>query len=289
MLRSSILLGSVLLILPGAAVSSAVQPKNSFNISVQGDRLAFATIADYRRAVDEPSAETKAALARALGSLTGFTSLAQKQKAAKTEAIRDEYFAAILNPDMVVQIGDHIFRVDPAAERVHALPVKYADEYRDLLTGNARNPHIRSFSTGDDVLDRIESAGGVPKTFCSQSGIGGKSDSKLLGAMTVSADFVRYGLYFTLFAKSSPYGSSAYPYVMDFTGGISANKGAVYYRVRCGNTVNYVTTTSGSWHAIHQKFQSYQGSKNLNQVYFVYRLKLNGVYQTSNVGFRVNK
>lgn len=274
-------------------------PGDVIHVSVKGDRLAFASIEDYKRAVDQPTEETREQFSRSVAALKGFTSFAQKQSSAAARQaysdkvallIQDEYFASILNSNLVVQIGDSIIRVNPSKERVYVLPAAREKEYGDLIAGNARNKHIRVFSTSDDVLEAIQ-AGGTGQQTCNESGIGDLHSQAPAGSLTAMAGFVRYGIYFTLFAMVSPYGSSGFPYQFDFTGGIDASQGYVHYRVRCGDTVGHDISTSGSWVRTNQKFQSYQGSRNLSQVYFFYRLKdpVTGQYLTPNVGFRVNR
>jgi hypothetical protein len=294
-MRTSIASGVLLL---WSVLTLQAATAQNIKVSVKGDRLAFASVADYKRAVDEPSDRTKAGFARTVAALKGFTSLAEKQKSASPRAagpdsamIRDEYFAAILNADHVVQIGDYIFRIDPAVERVYVLPVEHEKEYSDLIAGNSRNTNLKVLSTNDDVLEKLQvAAQGTRGLFCSQSGIGSRHHNVPFGAFTAYADFNKYGIYYSLNAAVDPYGSSGFPYVFDFTGGITANKGYVYYHVRCGSTASYAIATGGSWKLTYQKYQSYQGSTNLNQVYFVFRIKSSaGVFQTPNVGFRVNK
>src|SRR5205085_6465339 len=113
----------------------AAEASDAINVSVKGDRLVFASLADYKRAVDQPSEQTKAEFARTVGALKGFTSFAQKPNSSPAlkiapdkvaSLVKDEYFASILNSDLVVQIGDNIFRINPSTERVYVLPA--ADE-----------------------------------------------------------------------------------------------------------------------------------------------------------------
>jgi hypothetical protein len=287
---------------PSQIVAGRPSSNDGIKVSMKGDRLAFASIADYKRTVDQPSEAIKKQFAQTVATLKGFTSFAQKQNfspALKTSRgkvaplIRDEYFASILNADLIVQIGDHIFRVNPSKERVYALSAANEKEYSDLIAENVRNSNIRTFSTNDDVLDVIQAGGKGPETLCSETGIGGRHSEAQVGSLTATADFVRYGIYFTLFAMVSPYGSSGFPYWFDFRGGLSANQGYVYYHARCGTTASYEISTKGSWMLTNRKYQSYQGSKNLNEVYFFYHLWSDGAlrsqYATPLVGFRVNK
>lgn len=297
-----ILLAALMLL--GCSLQAMAQgrPSSVINISVKGDRLAFASVADYKRAVDQPSKETKEQLARKIAALKGFTSFAQKQNSSTARQvdresvkllIEDEYFASILNANLVVQIGDQIFHINPSAERVYVLPAAYENEYSDLVNENTRNPHIRTFSTNDDVIEAIQGGPNGQETllFCTQSGIGGRYSQTLMGGgnKLATAEFKKYGIFFSLFATVDPQGTWPSPFTFDFTGGIGANAGYVYYHVRCGNTVSYAISTKGSWLLTKQKYQSYQGSKNLNEVYFFYRLKDGGSFATPPVGFRVNK
>lgn len=297
----ALILATVWVLPAWAPQAAAAQsgPEDVIQVSVKGDRLAFASIEDYRRAVDQPSEETRSQLARTIAALKGFTSFAQRQSSATARQgypgqvallIQDEYFASILNSNLVVQIGDSIIRVSPSKERVYVLPAANEKDYRDLILGNARNKKIRVFSTNEDVLDAIQ-AGGTGQPACREAGIGDLHSQAPAGSLTAMAGFLRYGIYFTLFAMVSPHESSGFPYQLDFTGGIDANQGYVHYRVRCGDTVSQEISTSGSRVRTKQTFQAYQGSRNLSEVYFFYRLKdpATGRFLTPNVGFRVNR
>jgi hypothetical protein len=302
-MKMKIIVGAALTLLTLAPQLAIAQNRSAdvINVLAKGDRLAFASIGDYRRAVDQPSEETKKQFAHTVAALRGFTSFAKKQNSSPTlrtqrdqvaSLIRDEYFASILNPDLVVQIGDHIFRVNPSTEHVYALPAANEKEYGDLIAENTGNSHVQRFSTGDNVLELIQTGGmSTNSLFCGQSGIGGYTNAAPFGTLTASADFNRYGLYFSLSASVSPIGSSGFMYTFEFTGGIGSSQGYVYYKPRCGNPVGYAISTKGSWTGTRQKYQSYQGSTNLNQVYFRYRIKNSGTgqYMTPYVGFRVNK
>ena len=109
-----------------------IQPQNQlngFNVSVKNDRLVFSTVADYQKAVDNPTAETRQNFLKTVNQLS-FTPLNKKAINATGELaalIHDEYFKTILNQDMVVQIGNHIYRVNPLTEKVYVLPVANED------------------------------------------------------------------------------------------------------------------------------------------------------------------
>jgi hypothetical protein len=265
------------------------------NVTLKGDRLVFASIAEYRRAVDQPSEETRQQLARTIATLTGFTSFAQASPDRDASLIQDEYFASILNAQLVVQIGDHIFRVNPAKESVYALSTANENEYSDLLAENVLNPHIRTFSVDDDVLDEIQEGGQAvrkqtqPLLLCKETGIGNQSAVRSLDGHEARAVFNRFGIYFTLFG-SVPNVTSHY--VLEFVGGIGDNLGHIFYRKRCGKAVSNSLAIIPSILFGVQRYTAYSGTTNLNQVYFFFRLNpylIPGAKPTGFVGFRVNK
>ena len=291
------------LLLSTASPLLAAEPSNpgDVKISLASDRLAFASIADYRAVVDEPSDDTKKKVTLAIKSLGGFTSFLKKQhpsQALKTydsslsSLIADDYFASLLNSDLVIQVDKYIFRINPSTQKIYVLQTKYENEYKDLLNENTRNPHIKVFSTEDDVLEQLEEAddSNTRKLICHESGIGSKHDSVQFMSFMVKADFNKYGIFFSLSGSVQPYSGSGFSMEFNFTGGIPASKGHIYYHVRCRSTADYEIVSRGSWHLTNQTYQSYQGSRNLNQVYFFYVLddKM-GNPRTRYVGFRVNK
>ena len=273
-------------VLGGDDAAKTHSPQASeFNVSIIKNRMAFKTVEDYERVVDNPKTELKNEFIKTINTLTNFNSYSKQlpssgdRSTRDARSIKDEYFASILNPDLVVQIGGYIFKVNPASEKVYALPVDDEAQYKDLISENTANTKIRVFSTNDDVLDLIRNHGTETRSlFCNQSGIGNKSAGAYInGSNLVTADYTKYGIYFSLVAKIGSIGSWPSLYVFDFTGG--KNKGYVHYHVRCGSTSDYSTATQGSWTGTYQKYASYQGSKNLNELYFGFRVKNAGTGQ----------
>lgn len=267
-------------------------------LSVKNNRLVFSSTASYRGIVDNTPQEYMEAFMVRVKGMTNFTSYHEylsSKGTAETHGIAgigNEFLETILNKDAAVQIGNYIYKIDPGNERVYALKAEHEKEYADLVSGNTANPNVYEFSTSDDVLDLIESGEkkGDQALLCSESGIGGRHISYPIagGTKNAYADFDRYGIYFSLHATIYPQGSWPSPYVFEFTNGIGA--GYIYYHVRCDNTVSYAVSSGGSWTGTTQKYQSYQGSKNLNKVYFYYRVQnsSSGQYETPYFGFRVN-
>src|SRR5258708_833644 len=99
----------------------ADDPLQKISVTVKNNRLVFTTRADYERAVNESKPDVRARVFERLKTLKGFTSLATTPSAAERLAggpprpsalITDDHFRSILNPDLVVQIGDSIVRVN---------------------------------------------------------------------------------------------------------------------------------------------------------------------------------
>ena len=251
-----------------------------FRLTAVGDRLAFQSIADYRKVVDQPDADLKATFLKTAASLGGFCSLKASPSSTDGPAalIHDDYFKSILNPDLVVQIGEDIFRVNPQKQRVFVLKATLPDQYPDLLAENEANPNIRVFSTGQNVLDLIENPAlstATENQFCKESGIGGYD--RATGLLPVSGNlgmegklhFNRFGIYYSLFAEVGTAQSGTLELLIDLE--------PVQYHARCGvtngpyNVYNYRSNSSPTFN--YQKYQSYQGSKNLNKVNFRGRFK----------------
>lgn len=258
-------------------------PSNKFNVLVIDKRLAFKTIADYEKIVNEPSEINKMMFLQEVKSLKGFTSFAQKQNPSSflskssenlKNLIKDDYFASILNSDLAVQIGSNIFKINPIKEKVYMLPVKNADQYKDLISEKNSNKNIQVYSTGDDVLEIIKSNGNK-SLFCHESGIGSYhafSGVVKVGNVNISGHlyFNRFGIYFSLFAEAV----AALNGVIVVTADIEP----VYYHVKCKNTVGpYNVKDYGAGNTLNLKrYQSYQGSRNLNEVFI--RAKFKGTY-----------
>lgn len=217
-----------------------------------------------------------------MSSFKDFTSLAEKnnQQAGYRTArdgmdtlIKDEYFKSMLNTDLAVQIEDYIYRVNPISEKVFALPAANANQYQDLISENIQNPALKEFSFNENVLEAIKNIGGDPTPkalFCGESGIGGYDRTtgviNIDNAGTIKMEgkihFNKYGIYFSLFAEVQTGTSGLTELTIDLV--------PVYYKIKCGGSAGpyNVYGYGGGSLLNYKKFQSYQGSKNLNKVYF---------------------
>ena len=279
-------------------------PATVLNVSVKNDLLVFKTTDDYREIVDNSSQEEKIKFTENVKSMNAFSSYYEYYSAKNPSVLSDasaievDFLQTILNKDAAVQIGDYIYKINKAQEKVFALHVSYSNEYNDVVSGNTSNPNILEFSTSDDVLDLIEQQGGIKaiNLLCSESGIGSRHEDEEVeeNGVVVSyayAHYTRAGIHFSLYAQIDPVPSNTFTYSFEFTGGVDANAGQVYYHVRCKNTVDYQISSVG-YHRTNtkQEYGSYEGTRSLNKVYFYYRVKKvsTGQYLTPYVGFRQN-
>lgn len=246
-------------------------------ISLSGNVLVFKTIEDYRRVVDNPTEEVSGTVTTVIKKFSKFQSYLTSRRRAIESAFNDEYFESMLNSDQVVQIGEHLFRVNPKAKKVFVLPASKINEYKDLVAENVANKSISVYSTDEDVLDLVAGASNQ-KMFgliCNEGGVGadaaqinftiGNTNYQTLAA------FNKYGIYFSLFAEVNPSAGSN-QFLFEFNNGF----GYIHWHARCGATADFGTTTAGNKNSnAKQRYESYQGSKNLANFFFKYRILVN--------------
>ena len=245
------------------------------------------TAKDYEIAINNPSEETKKAVLESIKPGDSFLSLEESQKRVtadrQTEKMKsllaEKYFSSILNRDSVVGIENKLFRINPNKNLAFVMELTGKEDedsilYGELVNENARNPKIKAYSLEEDVLDlvfnqsdsastrNVESASMNKGLFCSQSGIGSKaattgwlninSSSNMIG----SVFFNKFGIYFSLYADLQ---ATLSIYKL----GIEVQ--TVQYKPRCKSQVgpynSFPVVLSG-----YNRFQSYQGSTNLNKM-----------------------
>ncbi len=260
---------------------------NEFHVTVKDNRLVFQSRADYELVVNNPKENVRTEFIETVKAFTSFTSYANSTTVRNintSELINDTYFSLLLNTDLAIQIGGNIYKVDPLKEKVFVLPVSQENHYSDLVKENTSFPDIRVYSTGDNVLDLVEM--GVNRDlFCTESGIGGKADSQPFKDTYLYATYTRWGIYFSLRAYIVTGSVNTYHFDMN----------PVYYHVRCGKTVGpyQAANSAGDYSFVLgcQEYQSYQGSTNLNELYFVAKIRDNSTSPTTysaNVVLRAN-
>lgn len=267
-----------------ATPSPTISTTEEINVTSKNNLLIFASKADYQRAVDNPTEETKKKFLEKVNNLTSFVSInklmqnnPRTDSTDMTDILSDEYLSSILNEDLAVQIDDRIYKLDPTDDKVYVMKDEYIADYSDLVEGDLSNENIKEYSFDEDVLERVEMEEEPNRIFCSEHGCGPRGNSiTITGTQVLSLDYIKLGIYFTLKATISNIGSSQSGYIFDFTGGYTNNLGHVYNKKRCGPVNSYNLTTSGTWHGTYRKFQSYQGSTALNKLYLGCRVVNSG-------------
>lgn len=203
-------------------------------------------------------------------------------------------FPHLINKDQVIQVNKYIYKFDPSIGKVFVLKGVLNMFYSDLINEDLTNKNIEVFNIIDDVISMLENRDVPPPTnpqesrlFCRESGIGQGSDDG--GIYFKSDNTVKYnnrylkcnveydkqyaGLYHNLFAEGALYAVVYWPKANDYTTdhiinneSIRLELAPVYYHIRCGSTIGPYNTSKTGYSIV--KYQSYQGSKHLNQLYF---------------------
>lgn len=72
-----------------------------------------------------------------------------------TSSVGDEFLDYVLNRDLIVQIGNYIYRINKPNQAVFALHVDKVDNYDDLVAENTSNENILAFTTDDNVFELL--------------------------------------------------------------------------------------------------------------------------------------
>jgi hypothetical protein len=138
------------------------------------------------------------------------------------DLLSDNFLATMINSDGLVTIGNYIFNIDLVNEKCYAIHTSLltgangSANYNLIYTANVSSNYVFSFTTDDDVLDRLEEwSYPVSKTnivlntsrlFCREGGargekaIGGIEYFKS-GHAKCKAVYQKAGIYFALFGK----------------------------------------------------------------------------------------
>lgn len=269
-----------------------------FQLGNEGRFLVFNNENGYSHAVDNPSEDIQQNLHSRINALSHYSwkkYVEDHPNQGLETQIEDEYFASILSADKTVQIGQHIFKVNPENEKVYALHVKDKNEYNELISNNENSSVIRVFSFNDEVLEAIKDHGGDPTPkglFCKDRHAVEKSSefSSLVTVMTnpevkmkSRVKYNKAGIYFSLFIEAvHTNASSEFKFYFQLDN--------CSYAQRCGSSVSnyshpWLTKTSGSGVSSPEqteKYKFYGGMKQLKNYNFTARFRcenwLNPVY-----------
>jgi len=196
---------------------------NSFNSSAFTfieDYLSFKNIQDYENLINDSSKDKESDVAAYLR-LNNFVDYFSNAGSRET---MDDFLGLLLNPEGVIQIGEHIFRLDPANNTVLAiLAAEKSLYFSNLLAGNIDQVHVIGFSMEDEVLDLIQ---GTFSEACSGSQgfnretaiITSVNGQNLVGGAKFQTKYLKLGIYFSVRVKVFQYGGpgNIYPNDIDF-------------------------------------------------------------------------
>ena len=231
--------------------TSALLSNNATTVSPEKSFLVIKSVDAYEALISSDEVNKKAYLNSVEG--MPFTTHNELLKIEKSsiDLIGNEFLSSILNKDLIVQIGDYLYKINPELNKVFVLPAINVDEYNDLVNENMSNPNVRQFSTDDNVLElAVSGAKGEKALFCKDTGVGTRhSDAtqncgSQLGYASSTLEHKSWGIYFWLQVSSSctqNYNTFIYEFSSD------ANERTS--RTRCG-----------SWQTVGTSWSSLQGS-----------------------------
>lgn len=256
--------------------------KNEFGVSTDGRMLIFSTVADYEKAIVSENVSKFELLFSTIEGLKFKNYFSQSEVKSGVVEKMDDFLGKLLNPEGAIQIEDHIYKVDLDKEKVFVIKSTLKDsDYNDLITGNTSNKNVMEFSTDDDVIHAIKE-GSLEK--CGGIGSFDKyTDNVLLPSVDAQyfrgrIRFFKGGIIFNL------YGEALASYNPGFDK-LYIELSPVYYIKRpCGssnttgpyNVANYQSHSDFNYAGPYHKYQSYQGSRNLNHCQFRMRVKAVG-------------
>lgn len=172
----------------------------------------------------------------------------------QVDYINDNILNEVLNKDMIVQIGNYLYRLNKEKEKVFVLSSTYkVTDYNDLVSENTSNKKIMVYSTEEDVLEMVEAGRLSEKVVgcTAPSALEQNSPNTLVAvinpyaSMTACARYKKYGISYKLEADVTLTNTNAYNDVQIYIA--MENCG---FKQRCGTSL---TNFSNPW-AIPQFF-----------------------------------
>jgi len=257
--------------------------------------VEFKTIEYYKSIIDAKDNENKIYFLSKYINESSFKSFGKINPT--SQLFDDDFMEAILDKNKIVKIGRWYVKINPEDESVFVSSSENERAYDLVLNETESNTNVYKFSTGDNILEFLSSQPTDERWswWCSEDGVGSKHVSS--GIMCIDnycqnelhgeMHFRRFGIYYSLYLKVYKDNGSGYYMSMDLP--------KVYYHVKCGNTVGSYSVYGYGWETSNFRYQSYQGSTNLNEIWFKGRVKaqkwINGGWTYVNSGWlqiRVN-
>lgn len=122
----------------------------SLSYRVENGMLVFNTVDDFDRLIESLTDESYGELKS-----LDYHSYLESINSEDENTIEDAFLSVALNKDQAIQIGNFIYRINKANEKVFALKKDLYDteNYNDLITENVLNKNIIELSTEDDVFE----------------------------------------------------------------------------------------------------------------------------------------
>ncbi len=267
--------------------SQADVPQNSsaasdLQFKTNGKFLIFETPDAYKKIAESPENEIRTRFVEMVKKMDHI-SLAEKltQSQNQLESVpNDPYFAQILNEDKAVQIGNYLYHINKENTKVYVLDAHYTSEYKDLVSEQTSNAHIREFSTNDEVLEIVENGTNLNKTvLCSEDGAGARNETKGFqmangGFFTMTSSYIKGGIYFSvnMTAQSNFSLGSRYRMYIEYEN--------LWYHVKCGSTNGPSSNPwwSASQNGFSQQYVPYSSIHALNGYHIKSRARVEDSY-----------
>jgi len=269
------------IITPSNIQEEAPKMHTSINVNSDGNKLIFATSDDFDRFIAaDLEGSNKAPKVQKLDdsktsnrdlktelSSENYVSYAQYIKMNNLDnSVEDETLSMILNKDQIVQIGDFLYKLNKAEEKVFVLAASFSSEYSDLVSENTKNPNIQVYSTAESVIEMVENGELSQKgIFCSAPSATHKGISTPYvtinnwASMNATSSYKKYGLMHKLEADLL-----VYDYNSNSNLSIYVSYENCSYKKRCGSSLSNYNHT----------WRSPQGAFAMTSVLTKYRVTL---------------
>ena len=240
--------------------------KQPFGITTNGNYLIFNSRNSYEAVMNNPSRQLQNNLKEVIHSID-FKKYSPIAKRIEDKTIyKDTHFSQILNKDHSVQIGSNIYRVNLLKKSVFVLAANFANEYSDLVNENTQNPHIKRYSTLENVLDLVENGELSKGIGCGESKApeahqNAYKNYPSLGAFNIHVDYERAGIY----CSASIYANAGF--LLSATKRLYISMENVWYKARCRTAPPVINDPwwSGGFHSGYGKYyEVYKGTRRLN-------------------------
>ena len=163
----------------------------------------------------------------------------------QVDYINDNILNEVLNKDMIVQIGNYLYRLNKEKEKVFVLSTtNKVTDYNDLVSENTSNKKIMVYSTEEDVLEMVESGRlsekvvgcTAPSALHQNSPNTPNVNINQYASMEACARYKKYGLLHKLEADVKVVNTNAYNNVQIYIGMENCS-----YKQRCGTALTNFT------------------------------------------------